>query len=494
MSAHYPIHLEDDDHPDDLDVDDSGPSRSRRRSSAGRGERPGAAGLMSRIVPPLGLVVAVALVLVLGSGWASQPPPAPVQPEFALRSTTVCPVVTDRENRAQILTGDQSGLGGAVRVDQLDGTKLAEIRAGASRAQVLSDTAVVRADGKVAGVSAAAVLSTGEKGQFSATNCTSAVGQGWIVGLRSDEQHAARLVLTNPDQAQVSVNLSFYDADGFRPAPGGRNLVIAKQSTREVPLAGLATGDSPLAVEIDAGRGRVAMSARQEVRANSQPAGEDGFAVGAEPATEQIIAAIPGGPGNRELVVFNPGDRRAEVSIEALGKNGPFVPSGAEPIDVAAQSTASVVMGPGWDKDQVSLRVRSDGPISAGFVSTTESGIAAQSANRALAPLSLGPVAALNGEAGSLALANPGDEAVTAVVTVRRSGSTAPEQVTVSAGSSTILAIEKGPARVSVQTPPGQSLYGGLILSDGTDRTVLSLQNPVGGGVGVTVERDPHLG
>lgn len=491
MSENYQIDLDDFD--DEHEGDPVEGHSRRARATAGK-DGGGVGALLIRLWPPLVLALVVALVLGLGSRWNPQAAPEPVQPEFALRTTTVCPVVAERENRVQILTGDRPSLGGEVKVAELDGNNLAEVRAGARPSLKLTSTAAVRATGEVAGQSAATVLTTGEGGQLSAANCTAAIGKGWLVGLRSDDEHASRIVLTNPDQAQVSVNLTVYGADGFQAAPGGRNLIIEKQSTREVPLAGLVAGDSPLAVEVDAGRGRVTMSAQQEVRKDAQPAGEDGFVVGAEPATEQVIAAIPGGSGGRELVVFNPGDRRAEVSIEALGKNGPFVPSGAEPVDVAARSTTSVVMGPGWDKTQVSLRLRSDVPIGAGFVSTTDSDIASQAANRALAPLSLAPIAAINGKAGVLALANPGDEAITAVVTVRRKGSTAPQQVTVSAGSSVSLPIEKGPAWVSVQTPVGQRLYGGLILTDGSDRTALSLQNPARGSTGAGVERDPHLG
>lgn len=492
MSGDYQISLDDYDAEDDIDGQDAGLPTSSKRSLRGPGG--GAGSVLPRLVPALVLVSALVLVLGVGSRWAPSAAPEPVQPAFALRTTTVCPVVADRENRVEILTGDQSSVEGAVLVNGLDGENLAEIRAGDRRSLALKSTATVRATGEVAGVSAASVVATGKKGQLSGANCASAASLGWLVGLRNDEDHTARIVLTNPDQAQVSVNLSVYDADGFQAAPGGRNLVIEKQSTREIPLAGLVSGDSPLAIEVDAGRGRVAMSAQQDVRKNALPAGEDSIVAGAEPAVEQIIAAIPGGAGERELVVFNPGDRRAEVSIEALGQDGPFVPSGAEPIDVAAQSTASVIMGPGWNKTQVSLRLRSDVPIGAGFVSTTDSDIAFQAANRALAPLALGPAAALNGEAGVLALANPGEEAITAVVTLRRKGSSAPQQVTVSAGSSTTVAIEKGPAWVSVQTPAGKKLYGGLILTAGDDLTTLSLQNPAQGSSGEGVARDPHLG
>ncbi len=499
MNGDYQIDLDFDDFDDFDDEHDGaagrepveGVSRGGRATARGTG---GLGSLLPRLWPPLVLALVVVLVLVLGSRSAPQSAPEPVQPGFALRTTTVCPVVAERENRVQILTGDRSSVGGAVQVSELDGAHLDEIRAGARRSLKLTSTAAVRATGEVAGESAATVLTTGDEGQLSAANCASAINKGWLVGLRSDDEHTSRIVLTNPDQAQVSVNLTVYDADGFRAAPGGRNLVVEKQSTREVPLAGLVSADSALALEVDAGRGRVAVSAQQEVRRDAQPAGEDGFVAGAEPATEQVIAAIPGGAGERELVVFNPGERRAEVSIEALGENGPFVPSGAEPIDVAAQSTASVVMGPGWDKTQVSLRLRSDVPIGAGFVSATDSDIASQAANRALAPLSLAPVAAITGEAGTLALANPGEEAITAVVTLGRKGSSAPQQVTVSAGSSVSVPIERGPAWVSVRTPEGERLYGGLILTDGSDRTALSLQNPARGSTGGGVERDPHLG
>ena len=198
--------------------------------------------------------------------------------------------------------------------------------------------------GVMATASSAAVFNLTPEGVdagLMAAPCLAPGTTHWFTGLGATDADRTELVLTNADDAQASVDLRFYGPDGRVVVPGSPGLVIEARSTATVSLSSLVKVDGPLAVAIQASQGRVSAVAKRTRADGLRPIGVDWQVPSPSPRPRPWPS--PGcrrTPGARELVVTNPGTERASVSVSVLGLQGPYAPSGAETVEVAAESSA----------------------------------------------------------------------------------------------------------------------------------------------------------
>lgn len=449
---------------------------------------------MNRFLVP---IVCLAVVIVTGVATsfvrpATRPAAEPVP--YTGRVTTVCPTLPDVTSSVAIDGGTDATRTGSLSLRRLNGTEVKLVRPGGEATEKVDGTTILRADGDLARFGGGAVLADGGRGELALAPCVSPSTESWLVGVRSDADHSPTLVLTNPDDAQVTVDVTVLTAAGPREVAGLSDIVVEKQSSREVPLSTLITEADPVTIQVRAGGGRVTAAVVESDRRNQLPAGTDVLVPTTAAAPEQVIAGIPGGSGSRELVVTNPGERRTEVRVDALGGDGAYVPSGAEPVDLAPRSTAVVRLGEGWDDTQVSLRVRADAPILAGFRSTSDTDLALQPAQDALATFALAPIAATDKQTGVLAIANPTDQAVTVTIGIRHDNRVDPRQVTVLANSSQSVKVEGAAAAVVTETS-GAPIRVAVALTDADDGIAAAgLLVPAAAGSGVQPVPDPGLG
>ena len=331
-----------------------------------------------------GLVVSAQLLPVEAPGATGQPVPT------VGRQLTVCPV--DRS------AGDRTRLGAVVAdglsAGRLVGTELADSadtadpvvdldQAGSADQASVTGSVLLRSEGGFSDGAAGTVLTTTSTGPgqgIALAGCQPPSTQHWFTGVAASATQTTRLVLTNPDSAEATVDLHFFGPDGAIGAPGSLGIVVPASTTKSVSLTGLLPGeiDGPVAAQVTTSQGRVSAYAQSTYRASLQPAGDGVASSMPAPQSSLVIPGVPGGDGDRSLVLANPTDRRTTVTVEVMGADGTFAPADGATIDVNAQSTTTADLADALDGEAVAIRLTSPQSITAAVVSTSSrSGAAA---------------------------------------------------------------------------------------------------------------------
>lgn len=297
------------------------------------------------------LAAVVLLVVSLTVPPMAQPTAGKVQEEIWV--TRVCPSL---EAGVQVGVGaDGSGL---VRAPLADAGKRTEVRAPGTFAQDkepqrLSAPLPVPFWGVVLGSQA-----TGIDAGLSLAPCRKPRSEFWFTGVRSNAGAQATIDLVNLDVVEAAVNVTVFGPNGPLPTPGGRGVVVAAQSRGQLALGPLVDSPDPVTVQVTTSSGRVAAVVRQRTFDGPRPLGGDWISPAAAPASEIVVPAVPGGDGPRTLVVGNPTDRTAQVTVDVLGSDGPYPPVGAEQVDIPAQSTRTFSLEGALQGKAAALRLR----------------------------------------------------------------------------------------------------------------------------------------
>ncbi len=380
---------------------------------------------------------------------------------------------------------------------------------GATLGQAASPV-LLRAEGDVAPTAVGAVLSRatdGPEAGLEAAPCLVPSTSAWLPGIASGVDDRTELVLGNTDDADASVDLTFYGRNGRVAVPGSSSVEVPSRSARSVSLSALVDAEGPLTVSVQATTGRVAAAARL-VRTSDgdQPAGADWVVPAAAPARSVVVPAVPGDDGTRELVVTNPGELRTTVSVSVLGLQGPFAPAGAETLDLGPQSSATVSLADGLAGTGSGVALTSEQPVTAAVVSTSADGddqpdVAVQPATPALVRTGVSAVATARDTDAELVLSNAATDDVGVHFSVRslsgvelRSG----DVLLAAGGSATRRLASPAPSYVVVSVPDGSSVTGGvdLVQPDGDVAGLASvpLVSPDTSGPPPVVEQDPGAG
>lgn len=418
---------------------------------------------------------------------------------MAGRTSTVCTTTTKTGSDSQDSGARSQVYGVAAKVQagatgSLVGRDLGDNGSGAAALSISSQgqgkvipgpkrSVVLTADGIMASGSAGMVYGnadTGEDRGLSLAPCTNPAVQQWFTGLGATESLRSQLVLTNPDDRQAQVDLTFYGPDGLMSVPGGSGLIIPAGGTRTVSLTDLLGDvDGDITVDVRASVGRVAAIAR-DLRSDPDhtPTGADWHPASVAPATRQIIPAVPGGTGARKLVISNPGERRADIKIEILGPDGPFAPAGAAQTAVDGGSSTSVDVAEGLAGQIGTIRVSSSQPVVTAVRSETSgkdkpADIAIATSQPVISAVGIAPVGVVDGSQTELAVSNGGTTTSAADVSlINLDGvSLYHEKIPVPAGGSIERRVtQAGPAYLVVKSAPGSQLYGGVTLKQTTGK------------------------
>ena len=200
---------------------------------------------------------------------------------------------------------------------------------------------LLQAQGTIATTAVGAVLSDatdGAEAGLEAAPCLVPSTSAWLPGVASGTADRTELVLSNPDDAEATVDLTFYGRNGRVAVPGSAGSDVPAHGSRSISLSGLVDAEGPLTVAVQATSGRVAAAARRIRTSGDSPAGADWVVPAAAPATQVVVPAVPGDDGTRELVVTNPGELRTTVKVSVLGLQGPFAPAGAETLELGPRA------------------------------------------------------------------------------------------------------------------------------------------------------------
>lgn len=462
---------------------------------------------MNRISPVTRYAtVAIALALV---GWLvaaaialpiQQPAPAE-QIVTEGRANLLCPALpVDRAESTVALAAPDSGVEGDLGSRRLTENRADPVGAGALTHRPGNEVPVqVTAEGARATEFGAAVLARSntalDRGLW-LTRCLTPGTESWFAGIYSSESARSEIELINPDSSQATVDLQFFGADGEQAAPGGRGITVDGNSSRVVAVESLFTGDTPTSVRVTTTTGRVGAVVRQRTSNGTAASGTDWMAPSALPQTTQVIPAVPGGDGERELIVANPGERRTTARVEIITGDGTVAPADAEQLDVNAHSTATIRLDAGLREDAAAVRITTDQPVIAAVRAVSGDDVAFAAAGEPLHGRAVAAVANAEGISGSLYLTNTGDQPATVPVTVLdENGEVERAEVEVPAHQTATRSIPGTGSAVVVDAGQTPGLYGGVVLrgSAGPGLASSGLTVPAGAAGDTGPRHDPGV-
>lgn len=196
--------------------------------------------------------------------------------------------------------------------------------------------------------------------------CTPASDTRWLVGGGAGSGRTEQLVLTNPGEDAVTVEVDVWGADGPAATNGATGLVVPARGRAVHLLDALAPDVTSPVLRVRAAGGPVAAHLGEHHRDGTTDLGSELVGPAAAPATDLVVPAVGPAADGQEVVlrVATPGDRPALVDVTALTADGAVgLPSAVT--RVKAGHTADVPLRDLPD-GLVALRLRSDTPVTAG--------------------------------------------------------------------------------------------------------------------------------
>lgn len=204
---------------------------------------------------------------------------------------------------------------------------------------------------------------------LASTACLPTGADFWFVGAASGVGQHAVLVLTNPEAATASVDVTFYGRDGVVDAPGGRGVQVPARTRVELRLDQIVPGARVLALHVEVQVGRLSAAVTETDVDGHRPLGTDWIPGATAPATELVVPGVPRVGRDRTgkvlLDLVAPG-AGAVVHLNLVAPDGTYVPLGADVVDVPTDTVRSVDLTEVLRGDPAAVVVTSDQPVTAG--------------------------------------------------------------------------------------------------------------------------------
>lgn len=174
------------------------------------------------------------------------------------------------------------------------------------------------------------------------TSCMTPAADLWFLGASSDIGRQSGLVLVNPDNTSVQVDVDVFNSDGPVDSTRTHGIVIPSHSATALSMSSLAPASKVLAVHVAARAGRIAASMTDTALNGLIPMGTDWLPVAAPPGTTIYVPGVYGGAGVRTLSLFSPSGLDTTVGVKFLTATGSFKPAGLSSIDLPAGKVIEV--------------------------------------------------------------------------------------------------------------------------------------------------------
>ena len=324
---------------------------------------------MNRATVPALAVLGLALAVLGTAAIGVQQPSAGGAPaDDRARVSVVCPNVDGTVNPTAVAAGSPGGdlaTASLARPDQVTPvTTTLHVTAAVTAPMVVS---APRLDAFSA--SSRTASTSGSDRGLSMTSCDRPTASQWFAGVTSSADGSADVVLLNSDDQDATVDIAVYGPEGRVNAPGSRGIIVPARTRRVLPLGPLFSAPQAVSLHVSTSAGRVAALVRQRILRSDRHAGSDWLPPTADPATAIVIPGIPAGRGLRDLIVVNPGERTASVTLQVLGAGGPTAVPGFETLDLPPQASQVIPLSGALARASVGLRLSSEQKITAGVIS-----------------------------------------------------------------------------------------------------------------------------
>lgn len=341
-----------------------------------------------------------------------------------------------------------AGLPGGVNVNALDGQDNSTSSVTAASGILLTGTGS-RATG-VAVDQFAVDTGTGSRG-MRLTTCTTPVNDAWLLAGAGEAGRVPQVVLVNPGDEAVSVDLDVSDTTG-RAAGASRSAVLVPARGREViALDTSGSRYADVAIHVIARGGAVAAWAQDTWYSGDTPVGSSLASATQDADTTALLPGVGVGAGPTTVRVAVPGVDDAVVRVRAVAADGhtAFDDSVSVPAGAAGHlALASLPAG------VYAVQVSSDVPVVAAALSRTNAtGAGDMSWMAAATPVTeLTGAAIPAGRSSRLVLSGSSGPATVSLVTTGAGGgtrrvqvrATAPTVIDLSAAQSVFVRVDKG--------------------------------------------------
>ncbi|HSV38775.1 MAG TPA: DUF5719 family protein [Nocardioidaceae bacterium] len=208
------------------------------------------------------------------------------------------------------------------------------------------------------------------------TECPSPRASWWFTGLGASIDHESTLTIANLDSGPAVVDIKVLSPEGEIDVAetGGSGITLAPGESRTLSLVALAPQNDELAIRVHASRGRVVAAVSD--RFAETPAAEPGFEwlpSQIEPARILRLSGVPAGSRFRTLLVANPSDLEAVVTVELAGPSGRVLSPDLNQLSVDPGALLAVDLSALADEN-VAVRLVSDLPVVAVLRSVVQGG------------------------------------------------------------------------------------------------------------------------
>lgn len=353
------------------------------------------------IIIPLLTIAALALVRPVSDEVLARPP----ETVPLASSTLVCPAALPGAGTVSVAhAGGESGQVATVLPagDTLDVD-------GTARTGTRSPVVLQADSGLAAG------LVAGRSGAGAATACASPAPQQWFTGVGAGPEHASTLELVNPDRGPAVADVTVHGPDGVIDVPGLRGVTVPGGRVLSFDLAAEVPTRAELTLHVVVSRGRLGAHVVDAVdELGRGTSSRDWLPAQPEPASTSYLLGLGGKPGDRTLVVANPGSDEVRVELSVVTRESAFRPQGVDDVLVAPGATTSVdltrLLRGKATRGATGLRLSATGPVTAtlrsvanGDLSHAVAGVPV--ASRAALVLPRGPARLVLGAASSVGVA-----------------------------------------------------------------------------------------
>lgn len=324
------------------------------------------------------------------------------------------------------------------------------------------------------GAGAVAFTRSDEDGlELAACPWAAAASAPYLVGGGAAGDHQSTLLLTGTSGGSSVVDLRLWGAQGPVEGVGTTGIALEPGEARSVRLTDLAAGESELAVQVVVRSGQVAASLRD--RTAEPAAGREVVTPVASARRVQVVTGVA--PGDRRLVLLNPTATSTPVTVEALGPDGTFAPTGLEELQARAGAVTAVPLPASLGDDLVSLRVRSDVPLVATVRSATGGDVADAAPTPVLDGPAVAPLAIGSSQRADLVLSAPGRAASVRLVARDADGrEVGTAAVEVAAGATAVTDLRRvGDGAAWVEVRPDGELHAAVAYRSGSGVSTLAL-------------------
>jgi hypothetical protein len=313
---------------------------------------------------------------------------------------------------------------------------------------------------------------------LSATDCRPPSAEQWFTGLGSGATHSSVIELVNPNAGRAVGDVVLWSQTGPLDVPELLGVSVPGGDGVKIDLGALIPRRGELMAQVTTSRGRLAVHVADTVdELGTGIVATDWLTPQAAPSSRNLLLGLTRSPGERTLVLGNPGDDEVRVTVRIVTPEAVFAPAGLEPVAVPPGTTKPVTLTPLLDEavgqGAIGLLLESTGPVAANLRQ-----LAGEDLSEVAPAVPLGSTTAALVPAGKarLLLADPAGVGLATVVALDASGAElSTEEVELVPDTGATVTLPEGTALVQV-TPERTSVRAALVVTSGQGVAVVPLR------------------